>query len=93
MGCSDRSFVECTNGLFPLPDLDSDSDSDTNSHTMQDFSTVSDLDSDPLIEMYVIGTEICFWDRDTSLKGYSTHLGKGSGSESESGENVLHNTM
>ena len=47
-----------SNGLFPLPDLDSDSDSDTDSCTVQDFSIGSDLDSDPLIEMYVIGTEI-----------------------------------
>ena len=35
---------------------------------MQNFSTGSDSDSDPLIEMYVIGTEICPWDRDPSLK-------------------------
>ena len=26
---------------------------------MQDFSTGSNLDSDPLIQMYGIGTEIC----------------------------------
>ena len=31
---------------------------------MQDFSTGSDSDSDPLIEMYGIGTEICPWDGD-----------------------------
>ena len=35
---------------------------------MQDFSTGSDSDSDPLIEMYGIGTEICPWDGDPSLK-------------------------
>ena len=39
-------------GLFPLPD--SDSDLHTDSCTMQDFPTGSDLDSDPLIEMYAI---------------------------------------
>ena len=44
-------------GLFPL--ADSDSDSDTDSCTMQNFSSGSDLDSDPLIEMYIIGMEIC----------------------------------
>ena len=38
-----------SNGLFPLPD--SDSDTDTDSCTMQDFSTGSDSDSDPLIEI------------------------------------------
>ena len=42
-------------GLFSLLD----SDSDTDSCTMQDFSVGLDLDSDPLIEMYVIGMEIC----------------------------------
>ena len=36
--------------------------------TMQDFSTGSDSDSDPLIEMYGIGMEICPWDGDPSLK-------------------------
>ena len=30
---------------------------DTDSCTMQDFSIALDLDSDPLIEMYVIGME------------------------------------
>ena len=44
------------------------SDTDTDSCTMQDFPTGSDLDSDPLTEMHVIGTEICPWDRDPSLK-------------------------
>ena len=33
-----------------------------------DFSIRSDLDSNPLIQMYVIGTEICPWDGDLSLK-------------------------
>ena len=46
------------NGLFPLPQLDSDPDSETDSCTMQNFSTGLDSDSDPLIEMYVIGMEI-----------------------------------
>ena len=31
---------------------------------MQEFSTGSDLDSDPLIQMYGIGMEICPWDGD-----------------------------
>ena len=39
--------------------LDSDSDLDTDSCTMQNFSICSDSESDPLIQMYVIGTEIC----------------------------------
>ena len=56
------------NGLFPLLDSDSDSNSDTESCTMQDFTIGSDSDSDPLTEMYVIGTEICLWDGDLSLK-------------------------
>ena len=38
------------NGLFPLLD----SDSDTDSCSKQDFSTGSDLDGNPLIEMYAI---------------------------------------
>ena len=33
---------------------------------MQDFST--GLDSDPLIEMYGIGKDICPWNGDLSLK-------------------------
>ena len=41
------------------------------------FSMGSDSDSDPLIEMYVIGTEICPWDRDTSLKWVRYPFGKG----------------
>ena len=60
------------NGLFPMPD----SDSDTDSCTMQDFSIGSDTDSDSLIEMYVIGTEICPWDRDVSLKWVQYPFGK-----------------
>ena len=51
------------NGLFSL----SDSYSDTDFCTMQDVSIGSDSDSDPLIEMYVIGMEICHWNRDPSL--------------------------
>ena len=47
------------NGLFPLPDSDSDSDLHMDSYTMQDFSIGSDLDSDPLIEMYLLAMEIC----------------------------------
>ena len=49
----DQSFSQ---GFFPLPDSDSDSDMD--SCTMQDFPIGSDLGSDPLIEMYVIRTDI-----------------------------------
>ena len=33
-----------------------------------DFSIDSDSDSDPLIEMYVMGMEICSWDGDMSLR-------------------------
>ena len=36
--------------------------------TMQKFHIGSDSDSDPLIEMYVVGIEICPWDREMSLK-------------------------
>ena len=57
-----------SNGLFSLPESDLDSDSEMDSCTRQNFSTGSDSDSDPLIEMYVIGMEICPWDRDPSLK-------------------------
>ena len=53
-------------GLFTLPDSDSDSDSD--SCTMQKFHIGSDLDSDPLIKVYGIGTDICPWDGYLSLK-------------------------
>ena len=56
------------NGLFPRQEADSNSDTDTDSCTMQDFSTGLDSDSDPLTERYVIGIEICPWDRDPSLK-------------------------
>ena len=45
--------------LFTLPDPDSDPYSDSDSCTMQKFHIGSDSDSDPLIEMYVVGTEIC----------------------------------
>ena len=55
-------FTSVANGLFPLPD------SDTDSCTMQDFSIGSDSDSDPLVEVYEMGTEICPWDGDPSLK-------------------------
>ena len=44
--------VTC-NGLFTLADPDSDS------CTMQKFHIGSDSDSDPLTEMYVVGTQIC----------------------------------
>ena len=57
------NLTDKCHGLFPLPDSDLDSDS----CTMQDFSIGSDSDSDPLIEMSVIGMEICNWDRDPSL--------------------------
>ena len=61
------------------------------SYTMQDFSIGSDSDSGPLIEMYVLGMEIC------SYNGYSNHLGKGSESESDSmsvqWKHVLRNTV
>ena len=67
----------CSNGLFPLLDPDSDSDSDTYSCTMQAFSIGSNWDSDPLIEMYVIGMKICPWDRDPSLKWAQYPFGKG----------------
>ena len=69
------SYIHCRT-------LDSDSDLDTDSCTMQDFSTGSDSDPDPLIEMYVIGTEICSLDRDPSLKWVQYQLGKGSEFES-----------
>ena len=48
--------------------MDSDSDSDLDYCTMQDFSTGSDSYSDPLIQMYGIGIEICPSDGDPSLK-------------------------
>ena len=46
-------------GLFTLADPDSDPYLDSDSCTMQKFHIGSDSDSDPLIEMYVVGTEIC----------------------------------
>ena len=52
-----------SNGLFTLPDPDLDPYSDSDSCTMQRFHIGSDSDSDPLIEMYVVGTETCPWDR------------------------------
>ena len=55
-------------GLFTLPDPDSDPFSDSDSCTMQKFHIGSDPDSDPLIEMYGIGTDICSQDRYLSLK-------------------------
>ena len=60
-------FLALCNGLFPLPETDSNPDSDSDSCTMQDFSTHSDSDSNPLIKMYGIGMEICPWDGDLSL--------------------------
>ena len=71
-------LISCTlsSGLFPLLD----SDSDTDSCTMQDLSICLDLDSDPLIEMYVIGMEISPWDRDLNRS-------------SSQWKHVLHNTM
>ena len=50
---------------------------DMDSCTMQDFSIGSDLDSDLLIEMYVIGMEICPWDRDLSQEWVQYPFGKG----------------
>ena len=47
-------------------------DSDSDSSTMPDFSTGSDSDSDPLIEMYGIGTEICPWDGSVPKMGTVT---------------------
>ena len=47
---------------------------------MQDLSIGSDLDSDPQIEMYVIGMEISPWDRDLNRS-------------SSQWKHVLHNTM
>ena len=73
------SYIHCRT-------LDSDSDLDTDSCTIQCFSIGSDSDSDPLIKMYVIGTEICPWDRDPSLKWIQYPLEKGSESAPESVE-------
>ena len=55
-------------GLFTLPDPDSDPYSDSDSCTMQKFHIGSDPDSEPLIEMYGIGTDICPQDGYLSLK-------------------------
>ena len=55
-------------GLFTLPDPDSDPYLDSNSCAMQKFHIGSDLDSDPLIEMYGIGMDICPQDGYLSLK-------------------------
>ena len=49
----DRYFTCTYNGLFTLPDPDSDY------CTMEKFHIGSDSDYDPLIEIYVVGTEIC----------------------------------
>ena len=38
--------------------MDLDSDTDTDSSTMQDFFIGSDSDSESLIEIYVIGTDL-----------------------------------
>ena len=64
-------------GTLLCPTLDSDSDSDKDSCNMQDFPIGSDSDSDPLIEMYVKGTEICPWNGDLSLKWVQYPFGKG----------------
>ena len=69
---SNIASIYCSNGLFPL--LDSDLDMD--SCTMQHFSIGSDSGSDPLIEMYVIETEICPWESDLSLKWVQYPFGK-----------------
>ena len=61
------SFIMCY-GLFTLLDPDLDPYSDSDSCTMQKFHIDSGPDFDPLIEMYVVGTESCPWDRDLSLK-------------------------
>ena len=49
------TYRSLTYRLFPLPDSDSDMDS----YTMKYFSIGSDSDSGPVIEMYVLGMEIC----------------------------------
>ena len=63
-----NSLIDLFNGSFTLLDPDSDPYSDSDSCTMQKIHIGSDSDSDPLIEMYVVGTEICPWDRDLYLK-------------------------
>ena len=66
---SNIASIYCFNGLFPLLDSDLDSDLDMDSCTMQHFSIGSDSDSDPLVEMHVIETEICPWgESNLSLK-------------------------
>ena len=62
---SNIASIYCFNDLFPLLDSDLDSDLDMDSCTMQHFSIGSDSDSDPLVEMHVIETEICPWGRAT----------------------------
>ena len=61
--------------LFPLSESDSDPNLEMDSCTMQKCSIRSDLDS--VIEMYVIGTEVCPWHRDPSLKWVHYPFGKG----------------
>ena len=63
-----QSVPPLTNGSFTLADPDSEPYSDSDSCTMQKFHIGSDPDSDPLIEMYGIGMDICPWDRYLSLK-------------------------
>ena len=61
---------------------------------MQDFFIGSGSDSDPMIEMYVMGTEICPWDRDLSLKMGAVHIWERDPNLSLSQwKHVLHNTM
>ena len=64
--------MQLTYGLFTLPDPDSDPYSNSDSCTMQKFHIGSDPDSDPLIEMYGIGTEICPQDRYISVPKIGT---------------------
>ena len=59
MTSSPKSAGVLRYGLFTLADPDSDPYSDFDSCTMQKFHIGSDSDSDPLIEIYVVGTEIC----------------------------------
>ena len=65
---SRRIHIRVFNGLFTLPDPDSDHYSDSDSCTMQKFHIGLDPDSDPLIDMYGIGTDICPQDGYLSLK-------------------------
>ena len=63
--CKETTVSTCSHtvgpayGLFTLVDPDSDPYWDSDSCTVQKFHIGSDSDSDPLIEMYVVGTEIC----------------------------------